>query len=240
MAEAESQDLELTPQEVRILRNFFRRHALPYVAGFGAVAVACLALALLRGSPSPAPPEAAAESARQGAEMAEIAEARAEIERLLAELAEARGRAEAGAAEAGQELSRRSAAAADAVAALEKRLEPLAGRVAHLESRGDDPAQTDGVETRAGAAADSGALGQRLLQLEQRMDRADVSLEGLGQDLLERMDDLEETRGSEDRARNETQQSIMSRLYNLEGRIFALEKVQAAADSSSPPAAPDL
>jgi hypothetical protein len=116
------EELQLTPQEERLLRRFFRRHALPYVVGAGAVAVLCLGFAFLRGdgrASSAAPPAT-------GGSAVVLGELRADLDRALADLAAVRTRAQQQAGEAARSAS-----------ALEQRLAAVFQRIEKVEGRAD-------------------------------------------------------------------------------------------------------
>ena len=132
------EDLQLTPQEERLLRSFFRRHALPYVVGAGAVVVLCLAFAFLRGDDR-APPAPLPEP---GADAVAVGELRADLDRALADLAALGTRARERAGEAGLTAK-----------ALDQRLAAVFQRVEEVEDRADAAEASklerlDGVEAR--------------------------------------------------------------------------------------------
>jgi hypothetical protein len=164
------QDLQLTPQEERLLRRFFRRHALPYIAGSAAAVVFCLAFAFLPGDgqtpPAPLP--------EPGADAAAIGELRADLDRALADLATERTRAREQAGDATRSasaLEQRLAAVFQRIEQVESRADATQHRVDEVLAQGSPPAlpaAPDGAATSAAAAAPDQLLHilQRLYDLE--------------------------------------------------------------------------
>jgi hypothetical protein len=146
--------LELTPAERRVLRRFFRRHALPYLAG---AALLCGAVLLARGDPAPA----------AGGDPA-LLRVQAALEQTGEELAAARERLQR--MELSAEQNARSAEA------LHRRLDAALQRVDLLESDSQEAQKRvmDSVARLANrsspaASADVGALVERLDSVETRL-----------------------------------------------------------------------
>jgi predicted nucleic acid-binding Zn-ribbon protein len=149
---AQNAEMQVTPEEARFLRRFFRRQALPWL-----LALAVLAIAAARWAVPPADP---------GIER-RLAESTAAIEALRAESAALRTRLEAVGQQVQPTVDRRIAAAESRIAALEKGSSAggdasrVAERVARLEDRLASAASANDTVTRSNLA--------RLKDLESRM-----------------------------------------------------------------------
>jgi hypothetical protein len=150
---AQAAELQVTPEEARFLRRFFRRQLLPWALGLGAVAVAAARFAV-----PPADP---------GIER-RLSESGAAIESLRAESAALRTQLEALGQRIPRDFERRLAAAEGRLAAVERRpsgagreASDVAARLRRLEER----------LAAAGGAEDSVARSNlaRLQELEARM-----------------------------------------------------------------------
>jgi predicted nucleic acid-binding Zn-ribbon protein len=149
---AQNAEMQVTPEEARFLRRFFRRQALPWL-----LALAVLAIAAARWAVPPADP---------GIER-RLAESTAAIEALRAESAALRTRLEAVGQQVQPTVDRRIAAAESRIAALEKGSSAggdasrVAERVVRLEDRLASAASANDTVTRSNLA--------RLKDLESRM-----------------------------------------------------------------------
>jgi hypothetical protein len=239
------EELQLTPQEDRLLRRFFRRQALPYIAGTGAVAVLCLAFAFLRGdgrAPPAVPPAT-------GGSTAALGELRADLDRAIADLAAVRTRAQQQAGEAARSasaLEQRLAAVFQRIEKVEGRADAMQERVADALAQGPpaaSPPASDGAAASAAAAASDPLLQvlQRLSDLEGRQEREESNAAAARKDVRDRLYSLELHRDQQESRREAAEQSNLERLDGVETRLFEIEKVLAArpGDAPQPPADAD-
>jgi phosphoglycolate phosphatase-like HAD superfamily hydrolase len=117
---AQAAEIQVTPEEARFLRRFFRRQTLPWMVGLGAVAVAAARFAV-----PPTDPEI---ERRLGESVAAIEALRAENAALLTRLEAVGQRMPA-------ELERWLAAAEKRLAAVERRPNPVVREVPDAEAR---------------------------------------------------------------------------------------------------------
>lgn len=189
---------QVTPEEDRFLRAFFRRQAARYLLALTALALLVVWGAWPRGGDSAAPdPE------RQ----AELAALRAENEQLRGRLGE---------------LSERVAALAgmrDPTEPMDQLEERVAGALRRLDRV---ESQLASAPPGAGEAIDASAALGRLSGLEARQQREEKSREAFEKSVLNRLYAVENGRDSLARAGTSTQQSILARLDALEQR-HALE-----------------
>lgn len=192
---------QITPEEDRFLRAFFRRQAARYLLALAAVALAVFWV-WPRGGDSAAP------DPKRGTELAAL---RAENEQL-------RGRLD--------ELSERVAALgvrpdpAEPMDRLDERVAGALRRLDRVESRlGSAP-----TSAGSGEAVDASAALERLYDLEARQQRGEKSRETFEKSVLSRLYAVENGRDSVARASTSTQQSILGRLDALEERAHALER----------------
>lgn len=157
MAQAE---MQVTPEEARFLRRFFRRQAMPWIAGLGIVAIAAARWAV---------PAADPEIGRK------LAETQAMLEAVRAENAELRTELEAVGQKIQAAVERRITAAEGRIAAVEKR---PAARGSDTSGLGDRLARLEDRLAAANSAHDTVTRSSltRLKDLEARM----VELEGSG------------------------------------------------------------
>jgi hypothetical protein len=239
------EDLQLTPQEERLLRRFFRRHALPYIAGIGAVAVLCLAFAFVRGD-GQAPPAPLPEP---GEDAVALGELRADLDRALADLAAVRTREREQAGEAARgasALEQRLAAVFQRIEKVEARSDATQQRVDEVLAQGSPAALPDALDAAASssaAAAPDQLLGilQRLHNIEKHQDSKESKRAAAQRDMLQRLYALELREDQEESLREAAEKSNRERLEGAEARLFEIEKVLAArpGDASQPPAAAD-
>ena len=162
------QEIQLTPEEKRLLRRTFQRNALPYLAG--------MALLMVWLMPGEVDVEPAAEPAPRVDRVtvdAMKAELRTEVDRTLAELAEAarRDRADAEAAE-------------KRLTALEKRIDAAKRRVAKVEAGVHAAAKAaDAAQPASGGTVDIAAILERVYNVETRHDRLASAGEERGREL---------------------------------------------------------
>ena len=171
-------EIEVSPEELRFLRGFFRRHSLPYI-----VLTAVLALGVVWWSDS-----AVEGDADQTAEdRAATEDLRAENQQLRAALSQLSGRvdtvlsdANGGAGTLTQRIedANRSVRSIESrvTAALERRLAEVDRRLYDLESRGDantSPAKLSDADDPS--AWDASAILERLYDLEMRQNRVEAS-----------------------------------------------------------------
>ncbi len=173
--EASTGEIQVSPEEVRFLRGFFRRHALPYLL-LGAVALAA-ALALVAGRDVPQPGPGAPRESAAPVDTAALQELRAESVRLRGELAELRRWFEA-------EMAR---PVARGVTAVERRVGAALERLEKLEAR-----VPKAVPLEPLASGDASAIVARLYQLEQRLAERDRVRTDAEQSILGRLMSLEE------------------------------------------------
>jgi hypothetical protein len=149
---AQNAEMQVTPEEARFLRRFFRRQALPWLAGLAVVAIVAARWAVPAADP--------------GIEQ-RLAETSAAIEALRAENAALRTHLDAVGQRVQPTVDRRLAAAEGRIAALEKLPKPkgdgseVAARVARLEERLAGATSATDTVTRSNLA--------RLKDLESRM-----------------------------------------------------------------------
>jgi hypothetical protein len=147
---AQNAEMQVTPEEARFLRRFFRRQALPWMLGLAVAAIAAARWAVPAADP--------------GIER-RLAESTAAIEALRAENAALRTHVEALGQRVQPAVDRRLAAAESRIAAIEKRptasASGVAERVARLEDRLEAATSTHDTVTRSNLA--------RLKELEARM-----------------------------------------------------------------------
>jgi hypothetical protein len=239
------EELQLTPQEERLLRSFFRRQALPYITGIGVAGVLCLAFAFLRGD-GRAPPAAAPEP---GGSAVALGELRSDLDRALADLAAVRTRAQQQAGEAAQSasaLEQRLAAVFQRIEKVEGRADAMQKRVTAALAQGPraaSPLASDGADPSAAAAASDQLLQvlQRLSDLEQSQEREESNAAAARKDVRDRLYSLEAHRDRQESRREAAEQSNLERLDGVETRLFEIEKVLAArpGDAPQPPAHAD-
>jgi hypothetical protein len=150
---AQAAEMQVTPEEARFLRRFFRRQALPWMLALGVAAIAAARWAVPAADP--------------GLER-RLGEANAAIEALRAENAVLRTHVEALGQRVGPAVDRRLAAAEGRLDAVERRpagaprdASDLAGRLARLEERLASAASAHDTVTRSNLA--------RLQELESRL-----------------------------------------------------------------------
>ncbi len=171
-------EIEVSPEELRFLRGFFRRHTLPYI-----VLTAVLALGIVWWSSS-----AVEGDADHTAEDRAATEAlRAENQQLRAALSQLSGRvdtvlsdAEGGAGTLALRIedANRSVRTIESrvAAALERRLDEADRRLYDLENRADaGPSPAKLSDAEAPPAWDVSAILERLYDLEMRQNRVEAS-----------------------------------------------------------------
>lgn len=191
---------QITPEEDRFLRAFFRRQAVRYLLVLAALALPVGWGVWPRGGDSAAPdPE------RQ----AELASLRVENEQLRGRLGE---------------LSERVAALAskpDPAEPMDQLEERVAGALRRLDRVED---RLGSAPPGAGAAFDASAALERLYNLEARQQGEEKSREAFEKSVLNRLYAVENGRDNLARASTSTQQSVLGRLDALEQRAHALER----------------
>jgi hypothetical protein len=224
---ASPDDLKLTPEERRTLVAFFHRQVLPYLGGIAGMALLGIvivvaatpdtirvepilsAAALQRmeavepTSDEPAPPGADGLAAESEALRAELAALRVELEQKL------------GAATQGiDQLGRRVDVTTKDLASLGQKLEANPPAAARAAAKPGPGATSGDLET---------AL-ERLHDLEVRQGQLDVARQAFEKDVLVRLYAVEKGREEVSRARLAEQESLRSRLVDLEERLFGVEK----------------
>jgi DNA repair exonuclease SbcCD ATPase subunit len=146
--------LELTPAERRVLRRFFRRHALPYLAG---AVLLCGAVLLTRGGPAPS-----------SAEDPTLHRVQSALEETVKELEAARDRL--------QRIERSTEQNARSAEALHRRVDSALQRVDQVEGEAQERQKRvmDRIARFANrsspaAPSDDGALVERLDSIETRL-----------------------------------------------------------------------
>jgi hypothetical protein len=203
---------QITPEEDRFLRAFFRRQAGRYLVGLGALAVAGVGLAL----------RTAPEAAPHPAEQAALTVLRAENEKLESRLVELAGRVERLAA--APDPAEPMGALEEQVAGALRRLDRVEGRLQKLPA------------APSGELADANAILERLYDLESRQKRAEKGRETFEKGVLSRLYAVENGRDSVAQASTATQQSILGRLEVLEQRADVLERGPGAPGLPAAPA----
>lgn len=218
-------EFQITPEEERFLRAFFRRQAGRYLIALGALAIVSLASALAISRPGAPAAETLAEPSTAAHELDAL---RAEHERLRVELAELAERRERPAAASGEWVAR--------LGALEKRVATALGRIERVEQRARSTAGAAPAAPAAAADPDpaqAASVRERLYNLEARQESVESQHQVFQKDLLERMRELEESRAWLASHRAEVDRSVLERLDSLEQRAFNLERSVTTA-----PAAP--
>jgi DNA repair exonuclease SbcCD ATPase subunit len=211
---SDQRGFQITPEEDRFLRTFFRRQAGRYLLGMGALAVLGVWGVAQRGGEAVAP---------DPAQQQELAALRAENEKLRTQLGEL-----------SQHVAKLAAAPdpakpmgelAEGVAGALRRLDRVESRIEELPAGGT-----------SGELADASGALERLSNLESRQQREEKSRETFEKSVLTRLYAVENGRDSFTEASTSTQQSILGRLDALERRADALERGRT---TQAVPAAPE-
>lgn len=219
---AQGGELELSPAEERLLRRFFRRHALRAIAATG-VASAALVTGILSvvGRPpveppaTPAAPPAARVEHKAAAARGEL---RSDLQALREEV-RALGALRAQVDALRETIETRSVAREE-LRALDQRLGAAIERIERrtLQAAAPAAAGEEVPDERIRAILD------RLYNLEARQSAEDDSRARFEKSALERLYNLEQSRHDATARNAAIQQDVLSRLDSLEQRSFNLER----------------
>ncbi len=235
MPELHAEELVIDAREEAYLRGAFRRFAWPYFAGMLALVAALWFLA-----PDKAPaPSAASPSEHSAALQAEIAKLSAELESVHELAREARRVAStrASPAAAPEPAPPRSFDSAPEWRALVARLNAMTTRVKTLETRPSGRVERIVMHAETPALADgaTNTLLERIFNIEQRQEREEQQFRETQKSMLDRVYAIESRRDATMVERTALDQSVLSRMKNLEDRFYAMER----RESESQPAAPE-